>query len=366
MNNTAQKPKYHVIRDELRNQIINGVLASGAKIPNELDLASHYGVSRLTVRQAISQLATEGVIQTIQGKGSFVAGRSKPDDINLNTIHLVWLSFHANPSEDAFFGPLLLQLCSQAHQKNLSITMSLLPRHQNFGDYLRSNGIPATFRNGVIIANVQLDHADLALLREERIPYVVIPQDEKEDLDDCPLVGTDDRDGIRQCVETLLRCNHREIALLSWAPGHHAFSAIIDTFKETLSDAGIPFRPELVVNTIPWDEEEGRKSMNRLLERKINFTGLVCSGDRASIGAVRLLLEHGYRIPEDISVVVFDRYPWMDSLFPFRLSGIQQNLSGLAQEMLALLEEQRNCGTVIVRRRMVKPDFISGNSCQYI
>lgn len=368
MHTTAQRPKYHQIREELSRQIISGVLAQGEQIPSEQELATHYGVSRLTIRQAISQLSSEGVIQTIQGKGSFVAGSFKANEINLKTIHLVATSFHEPPCEDAFLGPLLLQLCHHANQKNLSITSSLLPRHQSFGDYLRRDGIPATFRNGVIIANVPVAEADLLLLRNEKIPYVIIPRGDNDDTEaeTLPEVGTDDPKGIRLCVESLLQYGHRDIALIACHPGNHAFRAVLDTYRQILEKAGLPFQAELVVNTIPWEEEEGRKSMAKLLERGCRFTGLICSGDKASVGAVKLLRERGCRIPEDLSVVVFDRYPWMDSLFPFRFTGTQTNLSGLALETLNLLEEQRTGGTVIAHRRMVAPDLIIGNSCQYV
>ena len=70
---SGTRPKYEVIQQELTAQIRQGILQVGSKLPTEQKLASAYGVSRLTVRQAIGGLAAAGLIHSVQGKGSFVA-----------------------------------------------------------------------------------------------------------------------------------------------------------------------------------------------------------------------------------------------------------------------------------------------------
>ena len=46
----------------------------GNRIPSEDELASRYGVSKITIRQALSNLAADGYLVKIQGRGTFVAG----------------------------------------------------------------------------------------------------------------------------------------------------------------------------------------------------------------------------------------------------------------------------------------------------
>ena len=64
---------YHRIREELRARIQAGTYQPHDRMPSESALMRHYGVSRITVRQALGDLAKESVIFKVAGKGSFVA-----------------------------------------------------------------------------------------------------------------------------------------------------------------------------------------------------------------------------------------------------------------------------------------------------
>lgn len=60
------------IGEELKQQILNGSLKPGDKLPSETEIARTYGVNRLSVRMALQKLNTLGVTETRVGKGSFV------------------------------------------------------------------------------------------------------------------------------------------------------------------------------------------------------------------------------------------------------------------------------------------------------
>lgn len=66
------KPLFEQLRNQLRDDILGLRLKPGQKLPSEARLQENFGVSRITVRQALSALQSEGLIQTINGKGSFV------------------------------------------------------------------------------------------------------------------------------------------------------------------------------------------------------------------------------------------------------------------------------------------------------
>ena len=65
-------PIYYQIKQTIKSWIINKEFSSGEKIPSENELAERFGVSRLTVRQAISQLTQEGFLVSRRGEGTFV------------------------------------------------------------------------------------------------------------------------------------------------------------------------------------------------------------------------------------------------------------------------------------------------------
>lgn len=66
-----------VVSDQLSDAIRKGLMESGARLPAERELAEQFGVSRVVVREALSRMKSDGLIETRQGSGAFVA--SEPD-----------------------------------------------------------------------------------------------------------------------------------------------------------------------------------------------------------------------------------------------------------------------------------------------
>jgi GntR family transcriptional regulator len=72
-------PRYHQVYVTLRAWVRDGTYPPGAQIPTEPELCEIFGVSRITVRKAIEDLAREGWLVRQQGRGTFVqmsAGRA--------------------------------------------------------------------------------------------------------------------------------------------------------------------------------------------------------------------------------------------------------------------------------------------------
>jgi GntR family transcriptional regulator len=69
----ATIPAHKRIRDDLVAEIESGVLGERDRIPGEVDLAARYGVTRMTVRQALNNLVHDGLLVRRRGVGTFVA-----------------------------------------------------------------------------------------------------------------------------------------------------------------------------------------------------------------------------------------------------------------------------------------------------
>ncbi len=77
----SRVPRYHQIAQSLRERMADGALAPGARLDNQRRLAQEYGVTLMTLRQALEVLERDGLIARRHGLGTFVASRSVDYDI---------------------------------------------------------------------------------------------------------------------------------------------------------------------------------------------------------------------------------------------------------------------------------------------
>ncbi|SPJ24526.1 GntR family transcriptional regulator [Palleronia abyssalis] len=68
-------PRYRALANSIARQIEDGALSPGIALPPERALAEQHGVSRVTVRKAMEQLSSRGLIEQRRGAGTFVARR---------------------------------------------------------------------------------------------------------------------------------------------------------------------------------------------------------------------------------------------------------------------------------------------------
>ncbi|MFT4084179.1 MAG: GntR family transcriptional regulator [Nocardioides sp.] len=73
IDRSSPMPFYHQLKESLRARIEEEGLGPGARLPGDHELCETYDVSRTVVRQALSQLEMEGVIERIKGRGTYVA-----------------------------------------------------------------------------------------------------------------------------------------------------------------------------------------------------------------------------------------------------------------------------------------------------
>lgn len=78
-------PYYIQIKEHLLKGINDNTYPVGSKIPSESELTKMFGVSRITVRQAIEALAQEGRVEKTQGKGTFVRRPKVMQELNVIT-----------------------------------------------------------------------------------------------------------------------------------------------------------------------------------------------------------------------------------------------------------------------------------------
>ncbi len=80
-------PLYRQIADSLQRDIEAGRLAEGDQLPTEQEISDTWGASRSTVRDAIKQLTTRGLVEAHPGQGTFVRPKITPIVTSLSATH---------------------------------------------------------------------------------------------------------------------------------------------------------------------------------------------------------------------------------------------------------------------------------------
>ncbi len=77
ISNSSPDPIYEQIVRQIKNQIISGHLDEGGALPSIRGLAKELQISVITTKRADEELEREGFVDTVSGKGTFVAAQNK-------------------------------------------------------------------------------------------------------------------------------------------------------------------------------------------------------------------------------------------------------------------------------------------------
>ena len=77
IRNSSSQPIYEQIYTQIKDLILNGTLAEGDALPSIRGLAKDLRISVITTKRAYDELEREGFVNTVAGKGCFVAGTNR-------------------------------------------------------------------------------------------------------------------------------------------------------------------------------------------------------------------------------------------------------------------------------------------------
>jgi GntR family transcriptional regulator len=81
LSNGSMQPLYLQIKEAIKQRILDGDYAVHERLPSESELMKVFGVSRITVRQALRDLHSDGLVFSVQGKGTFVSKPKAVQDV---------------------------------------------------------------------------------------------------------------------------------------------------------------------------------------------------------------------------------------------------------------------------------------------
>lgn len=202
-----------------------------------------------------------------------------------------------------------------------------------------------------LVSNVEYVELVNSLLNT--IPMVVTG---KLDGTQCYQVQIDAMKTIDLLMEYLIGLGHREIALVGGRMDVLSTFEKVQRYKQILQRHQIDFRPELVRETGFYDAAGAYGSMSEMLEKGIVPSAVIAINDFSAAGIVRSILERGYRIPEDITMVSYDNTYITELLMP-RLTSIDYNYEGFGSKLVETAVAAAE-GREVPKLQLVSPSLV--------
>lgn len=112
----------------------------------------------------------------------------------------------------------------------------------------------------------------------------------------------------RAATEFLIKRGRKRIAVIGAHQGEVVGSAALrlEGYKQALAAAGLPYDERLIGYVGLWHRHDGLVAMRNMIEQGVDFDAVFGLNDTLALGAMRVLQEARYKIPEDVSVMGFD------------------------------------------------------------
>ena len=336
----------------LRTEI--GSRAWDRTLPGERQLAEKFQVSRKTVRKALAELRSEGVLQTERNRGSVIApqrGRRRessprialllPEPLEVSRpFTALWVNrlmallqeighplqiFHGTRYYGAHAGPALARLTAAHPARCWIVARSNRPLQEWFA----ASGLPTLISGsahpGVTLPSVDVDHRALC----------------------------------RHAAGLFLRHGHRRLALFLDHGGHGGDVESEQGFREGLAAAAAT--PEPIVCTPERNAASIIRETRRLLARQDPPTGLLLSNSYSYLTVLSYLGSLGQRVPQDMAIVSRDEETFLHFMYPtptYYSTPPAKFARALHQALKRILDGDRSAFAIRIMPGLVKGESV--------
>lgn len=291
-----------------RERILDGRLSVGTRLPTDDELADLYQISRDTVRQALALLANEGLIERVQGRGTFViqprsngspAAQPKQKQIGL----VLNRTLRTHLTMNLLVG---VEQAAKSHGYNVSFTYAEGEQDQQARDIAR---LQANHVLGMIIwAMGDTTHdASILQLQTDQFPLVLIDRYFPGLAID--YVGSDNIGGGYRATEHLLILGHRHIGFVFAQEETLQTTSVYERWQgycKALQKYEVPYDETLVVPDVRKLQSGAREGLVEFLQRPDRPSAIFAVNDFIALDVLQAARAIHLRIPEDLAVVGFD------------------------------------------------------------
>lgn len=294
-------PLYMQLAELIRNQIRSGEIQVGDKLPSESEMIKKYHLGRLTIRDSLSILVNEGLIEKHHGKGTFCKSNG------VSQKHKIDVSL--NMSDISFTPYFLRSICDVLDSQNVDILLSDTQDNMDTICSVLEKAL-AESSNGIIFqptsdCDIASDRmvSLLKQLENANIPYIMIDAYYKN-VPSSYIVMNEISAG-KMAAEYFLSLGHTDLCMIEQSTNTDSLLRM-EGFEKACPVP--PCRIEYDSNL------EG--SIKELINSDKNVTGIFCYNDGVAKKCYEILNKLKISIPDDISIISIDDTIIASTLFP--------------------------------------------------
>lgn len=121
-----------------------------------------------------------------------------------------------------------------------------------------------------------------------------------------PGVAVDHKGSVDIAMKHLTGLGHRDIGFVYTGLENYGTQEKLERFRALMAQAGLPVHEEWMINVPGYDCESGRAGIDQLMRASRLPTAMLGMNDMVTAGMLQGLMDHGVRVPEDISLMGFD------------------------------------------------------------
>lgn len=357
-NEAVGLAKYAQIEEYYRNEMENGTVQAGNKLPSESEMVKKFKVSRHTVRQALMHLEKDGYIYREQGKGAFCSYSGKKEPNKTVAVLTTYISNYIFPP---IISGIEEVLSSYGYTLALYNTNNEKAKEAEYLKKIMDSDI-----SGIIVeptmSALPNENEDLYNeLKNKNIPFIMINAFYNEIHPSYVIM--DDEEGGYRITRLMTQFGHKTIAGIFKSDDLQGVKRL-SGYERALKEAGIE-ADESIIGKFNTDEKDyfPYEFARKLLQREERPTAIVCYNDQAAFSVLQAVREEGLRVPEDISVSGYDDSD-IASAHETKLTTIRHPKDEMgrraARYLVDMLEKKEEKQTFIYEPELVVRNSVSG------
>lgn len=301
---SARQPKYIEIRNYLYSLIKNNFKTVDYKLPSENMVMMKFGVSRITAKQAFTQLEIEGLIVRRQGKGTFI-NSTLADFPDQKKLYNKIIGIILPDLKSSFMSQLIDGIETYARNNDYMVMIA----NSHYSQEIEASIIQKYHSigiTGIILYPVEGTSYNKEMMKLVLNSFPLILLDKKLTGLDIPSVSSDHCHDAMLLTEHLISLGHTNIGVvISLDKDSYTVQQRLKGHKASLKQHGLIFENRRVLTDIS-NSTDSFKRLDEFMNANPTLTALIAIDHSTGVVTLSYLLKKGIAVPDQIALTAFD------------------------------------------------------------